>query len=126
MCVRLADEALKSELSGETAATSRQAPGLVSEWDGKSVRRSRNDDASQNGRRAGASRGVSEPPAVGPPDRSTTSTFKEAASALRVSDDTLHRMRQGGEIVMFKAGSPWRVLASEVIRLRQQPKFKNR
>jgi len=53
-------------------------------------------------------------------------TPKEAAKVLRVSEDTLQRMRRRGEITMFKAGSRWRVKASEVLRIREQPRFKNR
>jgi excisionase family DNA binding protein len=59
-------------------------------------------------------------------DGSKTMTLKEAAKALRVSNDTLDRMRRRHEIKMFKVGSRWRVLASEVIRLRQQPRSDNR
>jgi excisionase family DNA binding protein len=59
-------------------------------------------------------------------DGSKTMTLKEAAKALRVSNDTLDRMRRRHEIMMFKVGSRWRVLASEVIRLRQQPRSDNR
>src|SRR5262249_3379357 len=60
------------------------------------------------------------------PDRSKTMTLKEATKALRTSEDTLHRLRERGAINMFKVGSRWRVLASEVIRLREQPRFANR
>ena len=56
-------------------------------------------------------------------DDSKTMTLKEAAKALRVSHDTVDRMRRRDEIRMFKVGSRWRVLASEVIRLRQQTRF---
>jgi excisionase family DNA binding protein len=103
-CRRLADEALKSELTRLGSQTTRDA-----------------SSASLNARYDAAETG---PAPVPPADRSRPLTLKEAAVALRVSDDTLHRMRQRGEIAMFKAGSHWRVLASEVIRLRQQPRFK--
>jgi excisionase family DNA binding protein len=59
-------------------------------------------------------------------DTSLTMTAKEAAKALRVSGDTLDRMRRRGDIHMFKTGRRWKILASEVQRVRQQPRFKYR
>jgi excisionase family DNA binding protein len=60
------------------------------------------------------------------PDVSRAMTLREAATSLRTSDDTLHRMRLRGEIQMFKVGSRWRVLASEVLRLRRSDRFASR
>jgi excisionase family DNA binding protein len=94
-CRRLADEALKAELTDGNPETTVQ----------------RRPDAAL---------------APAAPDRSKTLTLREASDALRVSEDTLHRMRATGAIEMFKVGSRWRVRASEVIRLREQPKFANR
>lgn len=101
VCRRLADEALKIELSRAVG----DPPQEVA-----SVR-------------------PRKPPSFGmpvAPDISRTMTLKEAAEKLRVSDDTLQRMRKRGDIAMFKVGSQWRVRASEVIRLREQPRFENR
>jgi len=74
--------------------------------------------------------GQEKPPPSSPsspnPDGSRTMTLKEAAKALRISEDTLHRMREKGVIRMFKAGTRWRMLASEVIRVRETPRFSKR
>jgi excisionase family DNA binding protein len=70
------------------------------------------------------SRQPREPVSFARADASRTMTLKEAVAALRTSDDTLHRLRKKGEIDMFKVGSRWRVRASEVHRLRQQPRFR--
>jgi excisionase family DNA binding protein len=67
---------------------------------------------------------TSVPPAE-PMDPSRTMTRKEAARVLRTSVDTLDRMRRDGEIKMFQVRRRWMVLASEVQRIRQQPKFKD-
>jgi excisionase family DNA binding protein len=68
------------------------------------------------------------PTSASGPDRSTALTVKAAARMLGVHEDTLHRMRLAHRIKMFKpaGGRQWRVLASEVVRIREQPKFRDR
>lgn len=39
-------------------------------------------------------------------------TLREAASLLKISQRTLHRMIQKGRIPAFKIGSQWRILES--------------
>jgi len=91
LCQRLADEAQKLELTNLLPASGREpsSPHPV-----KTTKSS-------------------------PPDTSRTLTVKEAAKALRVSEDTLHRMRERGEIQMFKVGSQWRVRGSEILCVRE-------
>jgi excisionase family DNA binding protein len=100
VCRRLADEALKRELAVATNGPLSPVSASVS-------------TAAPN-----------QPAAA--PDRSQALTVKQAAAALNVSEDTLHRMRHRDVIKMFKPGKHWRVLASEVRRLREQPRFKDR
>lgn len=61
-----------------------------------------------------------------PVDQSPPLTRKEAAKALRVSLDTLDRLRNDGVVKMFQVGSRWFMLRSEVHRVRQLPKFRDR
>jgi len=118
VCSRLADEALKMELSAAGIPPLAESFGRIPE---KS-----DSDAAAAGLPAVTAAGQTGANVAPPPDSSKTLTLKEAATALRTSEDTLHRMRKRGEVNMFKVGKTWRVLASEVIRLRQQPKFSHR
>lgn len=98
VCRRLADDALKNELTHPA-------------------------QAEQCSDTATASANESKTATV--PDASRTLTLREAGRLLRTSVDTLQRLRRCGQIEMFKVGSRWRVKASEVTRLRDQPRFKN-
>jgi excisionase family DNA binding protein len=104
VCGRLADEALKVEMIGSRVAPSHRVASGSS----------------------GATAGNSPTMAAATADTSRAMTLREAAKALRVSEDTLQRMQKRRKINMFKVGSRWRVLASEVIRLRQNPRFEQR
>jgi len=99
LCCRLSDEAQKGDLTQTAQADAKTAAQET----------------------AGVGYGM-----VAPPDSSRTVTVKEAAQLLPVHEDTLHRMRKRNEIDMFKAGSQWRVRMSEVVRVRQQPKYQHR
>lgn len=98
-CQRLADEATRAELTVASL-------GVVSraEREGKPTE------------------SAPDPPA----DKSATLTPQQAADALQISETTLHRMRKRSEISMFKVGVQWRVLASEVMRVRQRPQLKKK
>jgi excisionase family DNA binding protein len=61
-----------------------------------------------------------------PADESKSLTLQEAAKALHVHEDTLHRARKRGEIEMFKVGRRCCVRASEVQRIRERPRYKFR
>ena len=102
VCRKLTDESLRAELASPAVAPI--DTGSRVEGGGKAAE--------------------SEP--TQPADMSATRTPKEAADALKVSEDTIHRMRRRGEIGMFKVGAQWRTTVSEILRLRQQPKFRNR
>jgi excisionase family DNA binding protein len=131
VCRRLADEALRIAVEAFTSAFKPTPPRPD---EAGPVMKDRERKFVTNGSEVQTSQTVPPPenaaaasPAnAEPADSSRTMTLKEATGALRVSDDTLHRMRKRGEIKMFRVGSRWRVLASEVIRLRQQPKFSTR
>lgn len=138
LCRRVADEALKRELA-DGLAEPRSLPSVVttnavvgdpaarpgvaiaalamerSQADGKGPTLSISSSASPDESRT-----------VTTPDSSRTMTAGEAAKALRVSVDTLQRMRERGEIRMFKVGRRWRVLASEVFRIRDMAQFQRR
>jgi excisionase family DNA binding protein len=134
VCRRLADEALKIELESSPPGQPKPPQGAPVEgspsgwtisqpWEAEFVPEPPAGRLSQvvvHGRR------VAELTTTKPHDASRTMTLKEAALSLRVSEDTLQRMRKRGELRMFKVGARWRILASEVVRLREQPKFANR
>lgn len=61
-----------------------------------------------------------------PIDTSKSMTVKAAARALGVHEDTILRMGKDGRIEMFKVGRLWRVLQSEVVRVRSATKFQDR
>jgi len=127
LCRRLSDEALKGELTRSTSATltepsTRSRDSRIGDAEQAAPPVAKPSDATTT---VNQPSGVSQPRAT-TPDPTRTLTLKEAAKALRVSEDTLLRMRKRNEIEMFKVASVWRVLASEVIRLRQKPKFQNR
>lgn len=100
VCRNLADEATRVELAAATI--------------------------SPNGVHPSAARGAPESAPTEPVDKSATLTAQEAADALKISEDTLHRMRKRGEISMVKVGVQWRTTSSEVLRVRQRPKFPSR
>ena len=129
LCRRLADEALKGELASRTPETAvRQSviPDLpkVSVIP-ESARSSRPAPLLPSPLPAHA-QPVPSPHVTAGLDTSKAMTLKEAAKALGVSEDTVLRMQDRGEIALFKAGSRWKVLASEVFRIRQQPRFEYR
>ena len=130
LCRRLADEALKGELSSrthETAVSHGVVPVLpkVSVIP-ESVRPPRPAQPLLPSPLPAHARPVPSPLATAGLDTSKAMTLKEAAKALGVSEDTVLRMQDRGEIALFKAGSRWKVLASEVFRIRQQPRFEYR
>lgn len=135
VCRRLADEALKLEMSrpveamslpGSLEATTllNPAPSLpvqvASTIPGSAVFARAIPIAARTGTTGNVGvGGASQSRNSTTADTSRALTLQEAAKALRVSEDTVHRMRKRREIEMFKVGSQWRVLASEVIRVRQ-------
>ncbi len=49
-------------------------------------------------------------------------TLREAASILKISKRTLHRMIQTGQIPALKVGGQWRILESRLEELVQEEK----
>jgi len=126
VCRRLADEALKTELNPAGGLKSPQGTSpevspagwtITQPWESEFVPGAL---AARPSQVVVQGPGVAESKTTKAHDASRAMTLKEAARALRVSSDTLHRMRKRGAIEMFTVGSRWRVLASEVIRIRQK------
>jgi len=92
LCRRLADEVLKVEL------TTRDTPALE-----------------HGAHRAGPIPSV--PNEIANPNASRALTLKEAAKLIHASEDTLHRMRDRGEIAMFKAGAAGHTGSSSLKRI---------
>jgi excisionase family DNA binding protein len=135
VCRRLADEALKSELTTQAAETIAEAQiGRQSAPDAEIVSAARGTTApakSSRGFRRPALGGIYDPtfgpdgifgsvlPVADvestvsstesrtppPPDTSRAMTVKQAAKALNVSEDTLQRLRKQQKIKMFMVGS---------------------
>jgi excisionase family DNA binding protein len=127
VCRRIADEALKIELEASPSDGPKSSQGTPPEvspsgwtvtqpWELEFVPE---QPATRLPQVVVHDAGVPESTTTKPHDSSRTMTLKEAAHALRVSIDTLQRMQKRGDIEMFKVGSRWRVLASEVIRIRE-------
>jgi hypothetical protein len=123
VCRRLADEALKIELTrASLEAASSTTPFATVDAIPESARH--HFQAIPASVRRPTTQPVARTQASAPErataDTSRAMTLREAAKALRLSEDTLHRMRKRGDIKMVKIASRWRVLASEVIRLREE------